>query len=230
MGFLDWTDYEIPFIRKRYNRIHRYYRLFEWIYALPPGIRPKTIARLELKPGDRVLEIGCGTGRNLALLRDAVGEDGRVYGVDLSEGMLGEARALCDEHGWTNVELSNKDVLEYTPGEAVDGILFSLSYATMPEHKQILARAWSFLQPDRHVVIMDAKLPEGVVGKLLLPSTLWMMRRTVLGNPYIRPWEDLRKLTSEVTMEQLQFGTYYICRGTKRCPASHQYFPGGHDE
>ena len=48
-----------------------------------------------LTTGDRVLEIGCGTGRNVPFLRAAVGATGKVYGVDLSSGMLRRARALC---------------------------------------------------------------------------------------------------------------------------------------
>jgi SAM-dependent methyltransferase len=46
------------------------------------------VDQLKLRKGDRVLEVGCGTGRNFPFPRDAVGSKGRIYGVDLSEGML----------------------------------------------------------------------------------------------------------------------------------------------
>ncbi len=55
-----------------------------------PDFAAKAVDRLSLQPGDHVLEIGCGTGRNLPFLSAAVGPQGRVYGVDLSPGMLGE--------------------------------------------------------------------------------------------------------------------------------------------
>ncbi|HEX9930813.1 MAG TPA: methyltransferase domain-containing protein [Pyrinomonadaceae bacterium] len=90
-----WVDYDISFVRRRYNRIARFFVFFEWLFWLPRSIRSKAVKRLELKRGSRVLEVGCGTGRNLAPLIEAVGAKGQVYGVDLSEGMLAEAKHLC---------------------------------------------------------------------------------------------------------------------------------------
>ncbi|MFD0273040.1 class I SAM-dependent methyltransferase [Kitasatospora sp. NPDC127111] len=49
------------------------------------------IAGLGLRPGDTVLDAGCGTGRALPLLRAAVGPDGRVFGADVTPEMLHEA-------------------------------------------------------------------------------------------------------------------------------------------
>src|SRR5437899_2162961 len=80
-------------------------------------------------------------------------------------------------------------------------------------HREALRRAWEYLRPGGYVVIMDAKLPSGFLGKLLHPFVVWTSRATVLGNPDIRPWEELRELTDDVDCEELQFETYYICRG-----------------
>jgi ubiquinone/menaquinone biosynthesis C-methylase UbiE len=52
------------------------------------------VAALDLGAGDRALDAGCGTGRALPLLRDAVGPSGVVVGIDLTPEMLDEARAL----------------------------------------------------------------------------------------------------------------------------------------
>src|SRR4030095_10850428 len=92
MQLTKWTDFDPSFIRHRYNRIASFFPFFEWLFLLPPGIRKKAVERLQLLPGNRVLEIGCGTGRNLKLLRQAVGPEGHVYGVDSSEGMLHTAK------------------------------------------------------------------------------------------------------------------------------------------
>ncbi|MEP6911741.1 MAG: class I SAM-dependent methyltransferase [bacterium] len=215
MQLTKWIDYEPAFIRHRYNRIARFFPFFELLFLLPPGIRRKAVRRLQLKPGDTVLEVGCGTGRNLAFLREAVGPKGRIFGVDLSEGMLAKARQLCTKRGWQNVTLIHSDAVSYTAPTEVDGVIFSLSYATMPHHKAVLLHAWNQLQAGRNLVIMDARLPPGIVGRLLLPYTVWIMRRTVLGNPYIRPWQELDELSGQVRMEELLFGAYYICTGRK---------------
>jgi leucyl aminopeptidase len=64
-------------------------------------------------------------------------------------------------------------------------------------------------------MIMDAKLPPGRGGQLVLPFSVWLMKRTLLGNPYIRPWEDLARLTDAFDMDEFMFGSYYVCRGIK---------------
>ncbi|MER6527015.1 methyltransferase domain-containing protein [Streptomyces sp. NPDC001508] len=59
------------------------------------------VADLGLRPGDRVLDAGCGTGRALPPLRAAVGPSGLVVGVDLTPAMLDEAvRAGRNADGW----------------------------------------------------------------------------------------------------------------------------------
>ena len=210
-----WRDFDAQFVRRRYDRLASFFVVFEWLFLLPPGIRRKTVERMGLKPGSRALEIGCGTGRNLAELSHAVGANGHVYGVDLSEGMLEVARRLCDESCWRNVSLAAADAAHYAPPEPVDGILFSLSYAVMPHHREVLRRAWRSLKPGGHLVIMDAKVPSNVAGRLIYPFVWWASRLTVLGNPDVRPWDDLAELSGGVEMEELSFGTYYICRAGK---------------
>jgi ubiquinone/menaquinone biosynthesis C-methylase UbiE len=210
-----WFDYDVPFVRQRYNRLAKFFVFFEWLFLLPRSIRSKAVNRLELEPGGHVLEIGCGTGRNLASLVEAVGAEGRVYGVDLSEGMLAEAEELCARRKWHNVKLIRADAANYSFPESVDGVIFSLSYAVVPHHRAALRHAWNQLRQGGYLVIMDAKLPSGILGKLLRPFVVWTSRLTVLGNPDVRPWDELRELTDDVDYEEAQFGTYYICRGGK---------------
>jgi ubiquinone/menaquinone biosynthesis C-methylase UbiE len=211
-----WIDQDRDAVTRRYDRIASLIPLFEWLLFQPAGFRKQAVARLDLKAGDHVLEIGCGTGRNLPYLHEAVGPQGRVYGVDISPGMLARARALCDRRYWSNVELSETDAADYVPPQLLDGVIFGLSYNTMPHHLAVLRHAWNLLRRGGRLVIMDAKLPSGPAGKLVLPFGLWLMKRTLLGNPLIHPWEDLARLTNKVEMEELMFGSYYICRATRR--------------
>ena len=210
-----WVDIDRKSIVRRYDRIAGIIPLFDWIFFQPPGLRKKAVAALRLRAGDRVLEIGCGTGRNLPHLREAVGAEGRVYGVDISAGMLAKARALCAEQQWRNVTLTEQDANEYTAPEPLDGVMFGLSYNTMPHHLAVLHRAWDQLRPGGTLVVMDAKLPPGAGGKMVLPFSLWLMKRTMLGNPLIRPWEDVERLGGDFHIEQFMFGSWYVCRAIK---------------
>jgi ubiquinone/menaquinone biosynthesis C-methylase UbiE len=210
-----WEDCDRAFVAQRYDRIAGLIGVFDRLFFLPPHLRRRAATRLNLKPGDRVLEIGCGTGRNFPFLREAVGRKGRVYGVDFSPGMLRRARALCWREQWTNVELTQCDAIEYIPREPLDGILFGLCYNTMPHHLAVLQHAWKQLRPGGRVVIMDGKLPSGLGGKLVLPFSLWLMKRTMLGNPFIKPWNDLAAIADTFAMEEFLFGSWYVCWGTK---------------
>lgn len=57
------------------------------------------LRKLRVEPGERVLEIGFGTGRALVSLAQGVGSSGRVFGVDISEGMARRARGRLDRTG-----------------------------------------------------------------------------------------------------------------------------------
>jgi len=210
-----WVDCERALVARRYDRLAGLIGLSDWLLFVPRHLRRRAAARLELRPGDRVLEIGCGTGRNFPFLQQAVGPSGKIYGVDLSAGMLRRARELCRRKGWTNIELTQCDAADYLPPEPLAGILFGLSYNTMPHHRMVLRHAWKLLRPGGRIVIMDGKLPPGFGGKLVLPFGLWLMKHTMLGNPFIKPWDELAALADEFAMQEFLFGSWYVCGGRK---------------
>jgi ubiquinone/menaquinone biosynthesis C-methylase UbiE len=211
----EWVDDDQCTISQRYDRIAGLIPLFEWVLFLPRELRKKAVDRLSLRPGDCVLEIGCGTGRNFPYLHEAVGPTGTIYGVDLSAGMLRKCEMLRERHGWRNVGLTQGDAADFQAPEPLDAVFFSLSYNTMPNHLAVLDQAWKQLRSGGRMVIMDAKLPPGLGGRLVLPFSVWLMKRTLLGNPHIRPWLDLKPLAGRFDMEEFMLGSYYICRAIK---------------
>ena len=96
-----WVDCDRSTVSKRYDRIAQLIPFFDRLFFLPNDLRRKAAMRLGLSRGDSVLDIGCGTGVNFPYLRDAVGPTGRIYGVDISPGMLRKAKARRDTHGLT---------------------------------------------------------------------------------------------------------------------------------
>jgi ubiquinone/menaquinone biosynthesis C-methylase UbiE len=168
-------------VSRRYDRLATFIPLFDRILFLPKDSRRMAVDRLGLRAGDKVLDVGCGTGRSLGYLHKAVGPTGRVYGIDISPGMLRKAQKSCDANRWDNVELMQCDAAAFTAPAPLDGVLFSLSYNTMPDHRAVLRRAWDQLVPGGRLVIMDAKVPPGLGGRFVLPFSLWLMKHTMLG-------------------------------------------------
>ena len=218
-----WVDCDRDSVRRRYDRVASLVPLFEWLLFMPRGLRREAVDSLELNPGDHVLEIGCGTGRNFPHLQNAVGRTGRVYGVDISPGMLSKARETRDAGSWHNIELHECDAADFTAPAPLDAVLFSLSYNTMPHHRRVLRNAWAQLRPGGRLVIMDAKVPSGPGARLILPFSLWLMKHTLLGNPLIKPWRELAIMTELFDMSERLFGSYYICRGIKPAPQAQAY-------
>jgi demethylmenaquinone methyltransferase/2-methoxy-6-polyprenyl-1,4-benzoquinol methylase len=210
-----WVDCDRATVTRRYDRLAKFIPLFDRLLFLPPGLRRSAVGHLSLRVGARVLEIGCGTGIALAYLSDAVGPGGRVYGVDLSPGMLRRARARCASEHRRNVALYECDAADFVAPEPLDGVLFCLSYNTMPHHRAVLRRAWKALRPGGRLVVMDARLPSGRSAQWLLPLSLWLMKHTMLGNPLIQPWRELDALCDDFEMQKYLFGSYYICRAVK---------------
>jgi ubiquinone/menaquinone biosynthesis C-methylase UbiE len=194
----------------RYSRFARWYRYLEWTILLAPGFRRRAVRRLGLEPGESVLEVGCGTGRNLKLLRGAVGDGGDVIGLDVTPAMLDEAQRLIDRYGWSNVTLVQGDAAHVALSEPVDVAYFSLSYSVIPDREGALDRAWEALRPGGRLVIMDAGIPDtGSMRILRRPAEL--VATVFPGDPYSRPWRDLQRLSPTITTERFQLGLYFIC-------------------
>jgi ubiquinone/menaquinone biosynthesis C-methylase UbiE len=210
-----WVDCDRDFISRRYDRIADWIVFFEWLLFVPRTLRRQAVRSLQLNRGDCVLELGCGSGRNLPYLREAVGPNGKVYGVDISAGMLAQARKLCVENGWDNVELIQIDAADFVAPKPLDGVLFGLSYNTMPHHLDVLRNAWRQLRRGGRLAVMDAKAPSGPGRGLSLRFGLWLMKHTLLGNPLIEPWKHVMPLGADFRMDEFLFGSYYICHGTR---------------
>src|SRR5439155_26487713 len=67
--------------------------------------RAKVVSLLGLRPGDTVVDVGCGTGLCSAASQEQIGPSGRLVGIEPSVDMLGRAAERADRAGWDNVDL-----------------------------------------------------------------------------------------------------------------------------
>jgi len=128
--------------------------------------REALIADLDIPVGARVVELGCGTGSNLATLdrvRPLAGLAG-VHLVDLCPALLAQARRRAA--GLGNVEVAEADAASWRPPMPVQRVFLSYSLSMMPDWRAVLDNAWAMLAPGGRIGVVDFHAPDSRLGKL----------------------------------------------------------------
>jgi S-adenosylmethionine-diacylgycerolhomoserine-N-methlytransferase len=165
--------------RHIYDGTRRYYLLGR--DQLIAGLRPAT--------GASVLEIGCGTARNL-LLAARQYPDARFFGVDISTEMLTSAISAISRGGLSNrIRVAHGDGATFDPATlfgvpSFDHVMICYSLSIMPDWRRVLDAAASRLKAGGQLHIVDFGDQEGLptTARALLRSWLWMFDVTPRGD------------------------------------------------
>jgi ubiquinone/menaquinone biosynthesis C-methylase UbiE len=179
-----------------------------------PKLHQRVASLLRVRPGDTVVDAGCGTGLMLGPIRDRVGETGRVIGIDAAEPMLARARHRVAAAGWTNVELHRADMADFTPDTPVDAVVFALSLST-DEPGLVLANTLGYLRPGGNVVIADS-IPASGARYHPLVNRYAALRAPLVGSHPARAWEIARLAglhLRDLHTELLLAGMYTVISG-----------------
>lgn len=178
-------------------------------------LRRKVVGMLGLAPGEVVLDVACGTGLSIPLLRDAVGPAGRVVGVEVSPDMIRLARDRVAAAGWSNVTLLEAPMEEAVLDRQFDAVLFNYTHDVL-QSPAALGRIFAFARPGARIAIAGIKHPAG----WLFPLRLY---RLVKARPYVttfrgldRPWRLLESYVADLRIEPVMLGTNYLACGTVR--------------
>ncbi|MDJ0738645.1 MAG: methyltransferase domain-containing protein [Gammaproteobacteria bacterium] len=182
-------------------------------------LRRRAIAKLALRPGDRVLDVASGTGLSFPLLRDAVGSDGEVIGIDISPEMTSQARERVSAAGWRNVTVLESPIDTAPIPAPLDAVLFHFTHDVV-RSQRALQRIFSATAPNARIAIAGMKY-----------APWWMSPVNVIvrakARPYMttfegldKPWDRMLPHLSEYAWTTALFGTCYLGWGRVRDSAS----------
>jgi S-adenosylmethionine-diacylgycerolhomoserine-N-methlytransferase len=176
------------------DRMNRIYRHQRYVYNATrkyylPG-RDRLIADIGARDGARVLEIGCGTGRNLILAARKY-PGALCFGIDLSTEMLGTAtRAISHAGLASRVRVAHGDATRFDPVELLgtdqfDRIFISYSLSMIPQWQSVVDKAMLHLAPDGELRIIDFG------GQERLPAAFRLLLWRWLRAFHVAPRDDL---------------------------------------
>jgi len=186
-----------------YRRQRHVYDITRKYYLLG---RDRLLRRLDPPAGSRVLEIGCGTARNL-IHAARLYPDVRFFGIDISSEMLETARRLVERQGLgPDIRLAHADATAFDPAllfgvPGFSRIFVSYSLSMMPGWQSVLAQALGWLAPGGELHVVDFG------GQERLPGWFRAGLREWLRLFHVTPRDELER---ELTLLGLRTGALTI--------------------
>ncbi len=176
-------------------------------------LRREAIAALALRPGEVVIDVGCGTGLSLEALHHAVGRRGAVIGIEQSPEMIALARRRVAEHGWRHITLLEAPVELADIGARADAALFHFTH-DIQQTPAALANVLGHLKPGARIVATGLKWADPglawAVNLFVLPAAL----RSVSSLAGLEaPWALLQQQMGPLAIAPRLMGAAYLARG-----------------
>ena len=149
-------------VKDRYRRLAADY---DSAMSFLDRVRTASFEHLDLKPGESVLDLGCGTGISFERLHQNVGPQGRIIGVELSPEMLELARRRVERNGWSNVTLIEGDAKTVDIPGPLDAAL-AFFVPEILNSPPAVRRALDSLSPDGRLVASGVRHARGPLGPL----------------------------------------------------------------
>jgi len=123
----------------------------------------------DIGPGETVLDIGCGAGFDLLVASRKVGPNGRVYGVDMTQEMVGKAAKGLAQAGATNFDVRFANVEELPFEESTFEVVISNGVLNLSPSKSVAFREiYRVLKPNGRLqfadIVLREELPAGIAG------------------------------------------------------------------
>lgn len=187
-------------------------------------LRRRAVETLDLRPGDTVVDVGCGAGALFPLLVDAVGPEGHVIGVDHSREMLARARERIDAANWHNISLLEMAAEEAAIDQRADAALIFLAH-DLVRSDHAVANVLALVKPGGRVVAAGPKRGPWWLGPLNWATIRTARRYVTTLDDFGRPWSLIEGRLVGFQVESLSLGLAYVASGNTPMPGEHVTSP-----
>lgn len=180
--------------------------------AFTMPLRQRTIALLQLQPGQTVLDVGAGTGLSYRMLRDGVGERGRVLAFEQSPDMFAFAQQRLLKEDWSNVWHVNAPAETVQLPALADAVLFNYTHdiCRTPAAVDNILRQ---LKPGARVAMAGMKFFPWWTGPLNLLAWLKNRPYNARAADLWKPWSIVAPHCEGFQWHSTQWGMGYIASG-----------------
>lgn len=182
------------------------------------AFRQRAIETLTLTPGERIFEVGCGNGNSFTALREAVGPNGTIVGLDASRGMVRSAHARIRDAGWQNVHVLWSDARRPpVADEMFDAVYASMSISAIPNPERVIESIKTALRPGGRLVVLDAQPLQQWPWRLANPIIVPIAERTTNWVPQVDLLAVLRREFEIVEVATFNAGSIFIACAQTKC-------------
>lgn len=183
---------------------------FDFSFIKP--VRRKAVELLNLKEGDRVLDMGCGPGGCFPYLFRDVGPSGEVVGIEISPEVAINARRRIERNKWRNVQVIEADARTVHLAGTFDGALM-FAAADVSGSQEALDNIFPHLRDNARVALFGAKASSHRLGRILNPFFRMMISKlgfpTTPGLDY-EPWRLVAKRVEKADIDEYFFGSMFL--------------------